>query len=115
MVNKEIEKLKKEKDFVILAHYYVDGSVQEIADFVGDSYFLSKTATFVENKNILFAGVSFMGESAKLLNSGKKVYMADITADCPMAHMVGVDDIKNVRACLKSSNKHRNKSQNSHL
>ena len=97
MVNKEIEKLKKEKDFVILAHYYVDGGVQEIADFVGDSYFLSKTAASVENRNILFAGVSFMGESAKLLNPEKKVYMADITADCPMAHMVDIDDIKNVR------------------
>ena len=97
MINKAIEKLKKEEDFVILAHYYVDGGVQEIADFVGDSYFLSKTAMSIENKNILFAGVSFMGESAKLLNPEKKVYMADITADCPMAHMVEADDIKNVR------------------
>ena len=90
----KIERLKKENDFVILAHYYVDGAVQDIADYVGDSFYLSKVATKVEAKNILFAGVSFMGESAKLLNH---VYMADVTADCPMAHMVTVDRIKEVK------------------
>ena len=90
----KIERLKKENDFVILAHYYVDGAVQDIADYVGDS---SKVATKVEAKNILFAGVSFMGESAKLLNPEKHVYMADVTADCPMAHMVTVDRIKEVK------------------
>lgn len=93
MISK-IEQLKKEKDFVILAHYYVDGSVQAIADYVGDSFYLSKIATKVINKNILFAGVSFMGESAKLLNPDKHVYMANDLADCPMAHMVDLDDIK---------------------
>lgn len=65
-MTEEIEKLKKEKDTVILAHYYVDGKVQEIADYVGDSFYLSKLATTVKQKNILFCGVSFMGESAKL-------------------------------------------------
>lgn len=93
----KIERLKKENDFVILAHYYVDGAVQDIADYVGDSFYLSKVATKVEAKNILFAGVSFMGESAKLLNPEKHVYMADVTADCPMAHMVTVDRIKEVK------------------
>ena len=83
----KITKLKEEKDVVILAHYYVDGEVQEIADFVGDSYYLAKQATKVKQKNILFCGVTFMGESAKILNPDKKVYMADDTADCPMAHM----------------------------
>jgi len=92
-MKQEIENLKKEKDFVILAHYYVDGEVQEAADYVGDSYYLSKIAASVRNKNILFAGVKFMGESAKLLNPGKHVYMADESADCPMAHMVNEDDI----------------------
>ena len=72
MIQEEIAKLKKEKDFVILAHYYVDGEVQAIADYVGDSFYLSKVAVDIPNKNILFAGVSFMGESAKLLNPGKK-------------------------------------------
>ncbi len=93
-----IQKLKEEKDFVILAHYYVDGAVQEVADYVGDSFYLSKVATEVTKKNILFAGVSFMGESAKLLNPEKHVYMADDTADCPMAHMVTVDQIEEVRS-----------------
>lgn len=96
-MTEEIEKLKKEKDTVILAHYYVDGKVQEIADYVGDSFYLSKLATTVKQKNILFCGVSFMGESAKLLNPGKKVIMADIYADCPMAHMVDVKSIEEVR------------------
>lgn len=96
-MTEEIEKLKKEKDTVILAHYYVDGKVQEIADYVGDSFYLSKLATTVKQKNILFCGVSFMGESAKLLNPGKRVIMADIYADCPMAHMVDVKSIEEVR------------------
>ena len=93
----EIEKWKKENDFVILAHYYVDGDVQAIADYVGDSFYLAKIATKVKQENILFAGVSFMGESAKLLNPKKHVYMADNTADCPMAHMVDIDKILEVK------------------
>lgn len=93
----EIKRLKEEKDVVILAHYYVDGAVQELADFVGDSYFLAKKATEVTQQNILFCGVSFMGESAKILNPGKKVVMADEHADCPMAHMVDIDRIHEVR------------------
>ena len=93
----EIKRLKEEKDVVILAHYYVDGAVQEIADMVGDSYFLAKKATEVTQQNILFCGVSFMGESAKLLNPEKRVIMADECADCPMAHMVDLDKIEEVR------------------
>ena len=96
-IKKEIEKLKREKDVVILAHYYVDGEVQALADFVGDSYFLAKKATEITEKNILFCGVSFMGESAKILNPDKHVVMADDTADCPMAHMVDIDRIAEVR------------------
>lgn len=93
----EIKRLQKEKDVVILAHYYVDGEVQEIADYVGDSFYLSKLATTVEQKNILFCGVNFMGESAKILSPHKQVIMADEFADCPMAHMVTVEKIKEVR------------------
>lgn len=96
MVQK-VKALKEEKDVVILAHYYVDGQVQEIADYVGDSYYLAKVATKVKEKNILFCGVSFMGESAKILNPEKKVVMADSDADCPMAHMVTVEKIEQVR------------------
>lgn len=97
MNTERIKQLQQEKDAVILAHYYVDGAVQEIADYVGDSYFLSKLATTIPQKNIIFCGVSFMGESAKILNPGKHVYMADPMADCPMAHMVEIEKIKEVR------------------
>ena len=96
-MRERIEQLKKEKDIVILAHYYVDGEVQEIADLVGDSYFLAKKATEVSQQNILFCGVSFMGESAKILNPGKRVIMADEFADCPMAPMVDIAKIQQVR------------------
>jgi quinolinate synthase len=96
-LKEKIAKVKKEKDAVILAHYYVDGEVQEIADYVGDSYFLAKKAVDIPASTILFCGVSFMGESAKILNPGKKVVMADQYADCPMAHMVDLDKIRKVR------------------
>ena len=93
----KIKRLKDEKDVVILAHYYVDGEVQKLADLVGDSYFLAKKAVEVPQKNILFCGVSFMGESAKILNPEKRVIMADEYADCPMAHMADIDKIQEVR------------------
>lgn len=94
----KVKALKKEKDVVILAHYYVDGDVQAIADYVGDSYYLAKVAKNVKEQNIVFCGVSFMGESAKILNPSKKVVMADQKADCPMAHMVTPEKIAAVRA-----------------
>lgn len=97
VLKEKIQKLKKEKNIVILAHYYVDGDVQEIADFVGDSFFLAKKAVSVSQNNILFCGVSFMGESAKILNPGKRVIMADEYADCPMAHMIDIEKIQRVR------------------
>ena len=96
-IKDRISELKREKDVAILAHYYVDGDVQKIADYVGDSFYLSKIATGLEQKNILFCGVRFMGESAKLLSPEKRVVMADEFADCPMAHMVTVEKIEEVR------------------
>lgn len=94
----KIKALQKEKDVVILAHYYVDGEVQAIADHVGDSFYLSKVAATVSQKNILFCGVNFMGESAKILSPEKTVIMADEYADCPMAHMISAERIQEVRA-----------------
>ena len=94
----EIKQLKLEKDAVLLAHYYVPAQVQEIADYVGDSFYLSKVASKLTNKVLVFCGVSFMGESGKLLNPDKAVLMPDASADCPMAHMVTKEEIDDVRA-----------------
>ena len=88
-----INRLKKEKDAVILAHYYVPQEIQEVADYIGDSYYLSKIATQVKQNTIVFCGVNFMGESAKTLNPHKTVLMPDLAADCPMAHMANLDEI----------------------
>ena len=96
-IHSEIEALKKEKNAVILAHYYVNDEVQAIADYIGDSYYLSKLATTVDADTILFCGVSFMGESAKILNPQKTVLLPDPDADCPMAHMADVDKIQALR------------------
>ena len=94
----EIETLKKERDAVILAHYYVPAEVQRIADYVGDSYFLSKLAAGLPNPVLVYCGVSFMGESGCLLNPEKTVLMPDPEADCPMAHMVRREDVEKARA-----------------
>ena len=93
----EIQKLKAEKNAVILAHYYAPDEAQEVADFVGDSFYLAKVAKQSKADIIVFCGVSFMGESAKILNPEKKVLMPDLSADCPMAHMVSEDKIKLMR------------------
>lgn len=97
-VKDEIQKLKREKNAVILAHYYVSDDVQDIADDIGDSYYLSKKAAETDADIIVFCGVSFMGESAKILNPGKKVLMPDASADCAMAHMVTMNKIEEIRA-----------------
>lgn len=97
MIN-EIAYLKEQKNAVILAHYYVNDEVQKIADYVGDSYYLSKVAKKENADKIIFCGVSFMGESAKLLNPKKHVYMPDLTADCAMAHMAQKEKIDEMRA-----------------
>ena len=96
-VREEIEQLKREKDAVILAHYYVRPEVQELADYIGDSFYLSRTAVGLKERTIVFCGVSFMGESAKALNPEKTVLMPDARADCAMAHMADTEKIRRVR------------------
>ncbi len=81
----EIEALKKEKDATILAHYYVDGEIQDVADFTGDSLKLARDATTVTTSTIVFAGVHFMAESAKILNPSKRVLLPDLLAGCSLA------------------------------
>ena len=96
-VREEIEQLKKEKGAVILAHYYVRPEVQEIADYTGDSFYLSRKAVGLKEQTIVFCGVSFMGESAKILNPEKTVLMPDAAADCAMAHMADAGTIRQMR------------------
>lgn len=97
-LTEEIKDLCKKRDAVILAHYYVDESVQEIADYVGDSFYLAKVAKSVSNKTIVFCGVTFMGESACILNPEKTVLMPAPDAVCPMALMVDPKKIAEMRA-----------------
>lgn len=93
----KIQQLKKEKNAVILAHYYVRPEVQEIADYIGDSFYLSKVAVDLKEQTVVFCGVSFMGESAKILNPNKIVLMPDLHADCAMAHMADKETIQKMR------------------
>ncbi|MFO1096235.1 MAG: quinolinate synthase NadA [Planctomycetaceae bacterium] len=81
----EIDRLKVEKDATILAHYYVDGEIQDIADFTGDSLKLARDATQVKTSTIVFCGVHFMGESAKIMNPNLRVLMPDLLAGCSLA------------------------------
>lgn len=96
-IAEQIKQIKEDKNAIILAHYYVADEVQEIADYIGDSYYLSKVAKGTDADIIVFCGVSFMGESAAILNPKKKVLMPDMEADCPMAHMAELKKIEEMR------------------
>ncbi len=93
-----IKKLKAEKNAVILAHYYVDGDIQELADFVGDSLGLSQAAEKTTADLIVFCGVHFMGETAKILNPSKKVVVPDFNAGCSLADSVPVVEFAALKA-----------------
>lgn len=97
-VEKKIYELKEKKNAIILAHYYTPSEIQEVADYVGDSFYLAKIAKNSTADIIVFCGVSFMGESAKILNQNKKVLMPDISADCAMARMVKEGKIEEMRS-----------------
>ena len=94
-LKEKILALKKEKNAVILAHYYQEEAIQEIADFVGDSLELSRKASQVDADIIVFAGVYFMAETAKIVNPNKKVIVPDVKAGCSLADGCPPDEFKN--------------------
>ena len=93
----KILKLKKERDFCILAHSYMSEEICEIADFVGDSFALSKMGKSAPQKNIIMCGVRFMAETVKMLSPQKKVVLANPVAGCPMAEQMDREVISEVK------------------
>ena len=97
-LQKEIISLKNEKNAIILAHNYQPGEIQEIADFLGDSLELCIKASKIEDKDlVVFCGVDFMAETAYILNPNKKIVIPDKEAECPMAHMLSSDEVREAK------------------
>ena len=90
----EIDALKQEKNAKILAHYYIDSEIQDIADYTGDSLKLARDAASITDPVIVFCGVHFMGESAKILAPDKTVLMPDLKAGCSLAESCTYPDLK---------------------
>jgi len=97
-LRERLMQLKKERNAIILAHYYQRDEIQEVADFRGDSFLLAQKAAATDAEVIVFCGVHFMGESAKILAPNKTVLIPDERAGCPMADMVNVDGLRKLKA-----------------
>jgi quinolinate synthase len=98
----EIEALKARENATILAHYYQDGEIQELADFTGDSLKLARAATRVTSPTIVFCGVHFMAETAKMLNPGKRVLLPDLQAGCSLAESCPAPALARRQAVLRA-------------
>src|ERR1051325_9939677 len=99
----EIRHLKKQKNATILAHYYQDGDIQDLADFTGDSLKLARAATKVETGTIVFCGVHFMAETAKMLNPQKKVLLPDLKAGCSLAESCPANKLARFQEMLREN------------
>lgn len=98
LLRERLMELKKERNAIVLAHYYQRDEIQEVADFRGDSFLLAQKAAQTDADVIVFCGVHFMGESAKILAPNKTVIIPDERAGCPMADMVNVDGLRKLKA-----------------
>jgi quinolinate synthase len=98
----EIEALKAREDATILAHYYQDGEIQDLADFTGDSLKLARAATTVQNRTIVLCGVHFMAETAKMLNPNKRVLLPDLRAGCSLAESCPAPLLARRQAALRA-------------
>src|SRR5918912_527778 len=105
-VRDEILQLKAEKDATILAHYYQEGEIQELADFTGDSLKLARAATKVKTSTIVFCGVHFMAETAKMLNPDKRVLLPDLQAGCSLADSCPADKLARYQEMLRLNGRH---------
>ena len=92
---KKIKKIKKEKNAALLVHYYQDSSIQEIADYLGDSLYLAKAAKNLDSDIIVLSGVHFMAETVKIINPEKKILLPDLKAGCSLADSCPPDLFKN--------------------
>ncbi|HPS11674.1 MAG TPA: quinolinate synthase NadA, partial [Prolixibacteraceae bacterium] len=90
----EINRMKREKNAVILGHYYITPELQDISDFVGDSLALAQEAAKTTADLIVFIGVHFMAETAKIINPSKKVILPDLKAGCSLAESAPIDDFR---------------------
>jgi quinolinate synthase len=100
---KEIQALKERERAVILAHYYQEGEIQELADFTGDSLKLARAAMTVEQPTIVFCGVHFMAETAKILNPTKRVLLPDLQAGCSLADSCPADKLARYQEMLREN------------
>src|SRR5215475_2733036 len=99
----EIHQLKKRENATILAHYYQDGDIQDLADYTGDSLKLARAATQVRTGTIVFCGVHFMAETAKMLNPSKHVLLPDLQAGCSLAESCPADKLARYQEMLREN------------